>query len=54
MLAWSFWKFNDQLDSETGKLILLGLFSTLSFIVTSVISFYYVSRRNSKPHGVMG
>lgn len=48
MLSWSFWKFNETIDTETGKQILIGMFATLTFTLTSVISFYYVSRRNSK------
>lgn len=49
MLAWAFIEFSDTIDIDTGKQILLGLFSTLTFIVTSVTVFYYVARKNSAP-----
>lgn len=49
MLAWAFSKFHQTIDVETGKQILLGLFGTLTFTLTSVISFYYVSRKNTAP-----
>lgn len=48
-LAWAFWEFKDTIDAETGKQILVGMFATLTFIVTSITTFYYVSRRNSAP-----
>lgn len=47
MIGWAFWKFNATIDDETGKTILIGMFSTLTFTLTSVVSFYYVSRRNN-------
>ena len=49
MLGWAFVEFSDTIDKETGKQILVGMFSTLTFIVTSVVTFYYVGRRNSSP-----
>jgi len=51
MLIWAFFEFHKTIDEETGKQILIGMFGTLTFIVTSVISFYYISRRNSAPKG---
>lgn len=49
MLAWAFYSFSNLIDAEIGKDLLLNLFGTLNFIVTSIVTFYYVSRRNSKP-----
>ena len=49
MLVWAFSEFSDTIDKETGKEILMGMFATLTFIVTSVVTFYYVARRNSPP-----
>ena len=49
MLCWAFWKFGDTIDPDTGKQILIGMFSTLTFIITSIITFFYVARRNSAP-----
>ncbi len=49
MLIWTFSKFYSTIDTATGKSILLGLFGTLTFIVTSITTFYYVARRNSAP-----
>ena len=49
MLCWAFYQYHDLIDDETGKQILVGMFSTLTFIVTSITTFYYVSRRNSAP-----
>lgn len=51
MIAWAFYKFSPTIDQDTGKQILLGMFATLTFVVTSVTTFYYVSRRNSAPKG---
>ena len=48
ILFWAFWKFSGEITQDQGVLILLGLFATLEFVVTSLISFYYVSRRNAK------
>ena len=50
-LGWAFYEFKDTIDPETGKQILVGMFSTLTFIVTSITTFYYVSRRNNAPTG---
>lgn len=49
MISWVFYKFNQTITEEVGGQILLALFSTLTFVITSVTSFYYVSRRNSRP-----
>jgi len=49
MLGWAFYEYKDTIDKDTGKQILIGMFATLTFIVTSITSFYYVSRRNSSP-----
>jgi len=49
MLIWAFKEFSGDLTAQEGKEILLGLFATLSFTVSSVVTFYYVSRRNSAP-----
>jgi len=49
MLAWAFTEFGETIDKDTGRQILLGMFSTLTFIMTSVVTFYYVSRRNPAP-----
>ena len=49
MLAWAFYEFHDEITMLEGKEILLGLFSTLTFGVMSIISFYYVARANKKP-----
>lgn len=48
-LGWAFYEFKDTIDEETGKQILVGMFATLTFIVTSITTFYYVSRRNNSP-----
>lgn len=48
-LAWAFFKFGEKIDADTGKQILIGMFGTLTFLVTSIGTFYYVSRRNSAP-----
>lgn len=50
MLGWSFWSFNDAITSAQGLTLLLNLFSTLTFTMTSVVSFYYVARRNTRPN----
>lgn len=49
MIAWAFYKYSNQITDTEGKQILLGLFTTLSFTVTSIVTFYYVARRNSAP-----
>jgi hypothetical protein len=49
MLVWAFSKYSAGLSAVEGKEILLNLFATLSFTITSVVTFYYVSRRNSAP-----
>jgi len=49
MLVWAFCEYSDKITAEEGKVILLGLFATLEFTVSSVVTFYYVSRRNSAP-----
>ena len=49
MLVWAFSSFGDKISVSEGKTILMGLFATLSFTVTSVVTFYYVSRRNAAP-----
>jgi len=48
-LGYCFWRYGHLIPEETGLAILLGLVSTLNFMITSVISFYYVSRPNHKP-----
>lgn len=48
-LAWFALTFSDQITPEVGGDILMKLILTLIFMVTSMTSFYYVSRRNSKP-----
>lgn len=49
MLCWAFFEYKDTISKEDGGVLLLGMFATLTFIITSVISFYYVSRRNAAP-----
>lgn len=49
MLGWAFWKFSDKIDADMGLQILLGLFATLNFTVSSIVTFYYVARRNNSP-----
>lgn len=49
MLGWAFWKYSDRIDADMGLQILLGLFSTLNFTVSSIVTFYYVARRNNPP-----
>jgi len=41
--------FIDTITVEQGTLILLKLITTLTFMMSSIVSFYYVSRRNPKP-----
>lgn len=48
MLIWAFWRYADKITPDEGKQILLGLFSTLTFAVTSILSFYFVARSNKK------
>lgn len=49
MLGWAFWEFSDQITADMGLQILLGLFATLNFTVSSIVTFYYVARRNAAP-----
>lgn len=49
LLAWAFKEFSGTITDDMGGKILLGLFVTLEFAVTSILNFYYVSRRNPKP-----
>lgn len=49
MLAWAFSEFHATIDAKAGRELLLGMFATLTFLVTSIGTFYYVSRRNSAP-----
>jgi hypothetical protein len=49
MLVWAFSSYSKGLSASEGKEILLNLFATLSFTITSVVVFYYVSRSNSAP-----
>lgn len=49
VLGYAFYEFSDTISEDQGNQILMGLVATLTFIVTSIISFYYVSRRNSAP-----
>lgn len=46
MTGWAFYEFSSVITKEQGAEILLGLFSTLTFMVCSVGTFYFVSRRN--------
>lgn len=48
IFLWAFNQYRDQLTPVDGKEILMGLFLTLEFAVTSILSYYYVSRRNTK------
>ncbi len=50
IFLWSFNQYRDQLTAIDGKEILMGLFLTLEFAVTSILSFYFVSRRNAKTY----
>lgn len=49
MLGWAFYEFHSQIDADMGLQILLGLFATLNFTVSSIVTFYYVARRNHPP-----
>lgn len=46
-LFWSFYNFSDTL-SDIAPQLMAGLLSTLTFIVTSIITFFYVSRPNAR------
>jgi hypothetical protein len=48
MLIWAFWKYADSITPAEGKQILMGLFGTLTFAVTSILSFYFVARSNRR------
>lgn len=47
-LAWSFVQHSDGIEPTQGAVILIGLLDTLVFMVTSITSFYFVSRPNTK------
>lgn len=49
ILWWFFDDYAGVITDEEGKSILLALIATLNFTVTSIVTFYYVSRRNSAP-----
>ena len=49
MIAWAFYKFHHLITADVGLEILTGLFATLTFVVTSATTFYFVSRRNNAP-----
>jgi hypothetical protein len=49
MTIWAFAKFSDEITAVEGKELLMKLIATLVFTVSSIIAFYYVSRRNSAP-----
>lgn len=49
MLYWAFDEYGSEIDKDLGKQILVGMFSTLTFIATSVTTFYFVSRKNQAP-----
>lgn len=49
MICWAFYKYHPTIDAETGRSILIGMFSTLTFITTSIVTFYYVARSNRAP-----
>ena len=51
IFVWAFIEYKDSITDPVGKEILLNMFGTLTFIVTSIIAFYYVSRRNGAPKG---
>lgn len=44
--AWAFTEFASQLTPQDGGKILLGMFATLTFAFTSIITFYYVARKD--------
>lgn len=48
-LWWFFDEYSSTITNEEGKSALLALVATLNFTVTSIVTFYYVSRRNSAP-----
>ena len=48
MLGWAFYKFHAQITADQGAQILIGLIATLTFLVTSQNSFYYVQRPTAK------
>lgn len=48
-LWWFFDTYADTITDEEGKTALLGLVATLNFTVTSIVTFYFVSRRNQAP-----
>ena len=47
-LAWAFSHYSDGIEASQGAIILMGLLDTLVFMVTSITSFYFVSRPNTK------
>ena len=47
-LAWAFSHHSEGIGVDQGGLVLIGLLDTLVFMVTSITSFYFVSRPNSK------
>ena len=49
MLVWAFYRFNGLVTQEIGLGILTDLFGTLTFTMSSVVTFYYVARRNNAP-----
>ncbi len=49
MLFWAFYEFVDTITAADGKEILIGMFATLTFIVTNIVTYYYVARRNPAP-----
>lgn len=46
-LFWAFGTYRDDITADQGLEILIGLFATLEFGVSSVISFYLVARANA-------
>ena len=46
MLAWAFFTFSELINPSEGKEILLGMFGTLTFMLTSLGTFYFISRPN--------
>ena len=48
-LIWSFYEYRGLITPESGKNILIDLLSTLTFVVTSIVTFYYIARRNKGP-----
>jgi len=51
MIAWAFYSYHNTITEEEGKQILTGMFATLNFVLTSIVTFYYVSRRDDAPRG---